>query len=247
MRKRVSLILTTYNCYDNLKKTLESIDIQDYPNIEVVIKDGGSTDKTLDLIREYAGKDDRRVIWESTPDNGIYDAMNRGYEISHGDYVLFFNDIFTEADAVSIMVSAIESDDVIGCHCDLTYSRHGKVIRTWRMGPQKSIRSGWMPGHPTLLLKREVYEKYGLYRTDLKISSDYEFMVRVLKDGSNKLAYVPKFLIDMFYGGTSSSGVAGYWQSLKESHKALKINGYSFLIITDINRIIRFAGQFVFR
>ena len=113
------------------------------------------------------------------------------------------------------------------------------------MGPQRSILSGWMPGHPSLLLKREIYEKYGLYRTDLKISADYEFMVRFLKDSSNRLAYIPEVLIDMFYGGTSSSGLSSYWQSLKEGHIALKMNGYKYASITDINRCLRFAMQFI--
>ena len=144
------------------------------------------------------------------------------------------------------MVSAIETDNSsVGCHSDLTYSRNGRIIRRWEMGPQKSMYSGWMPGHPTLLLKREIYEKYGLYRTDLKISADYEFIVRFLKDKSNKLAYVPKVLIDMYYGGTSSSGLSSYWLSIKESHRALRMNGYKFPLIADFNRIIRFTIQFI--
>ncbi len=246
MNGKVSLILTTFNCRENLEKTLESVDRQDYPNIEIVIKDGGSTDGTIDIIREYDAKNSGRIKWESSADSGIYDAMNRGYELSTGDYILFFNDTFVCDDAVSLMVSAAESDEgVVGCHSDLTYSSGGKIIRSWKMGPQKSVYSGWMPGHPTLLLKREIYEKYGLYRTDLRISSDYEFMVRFLKDGSNRLAYVPKVLIDMYYGGTSSSGLSSYWLSLKEGHEALRMNGYKLPLVVDINRIFRFVVQFV--
>ncbi len=246
MRRKVSLILTTYNCQENLKKTLESIDKQDYPDIEVVIKDGASTDGTIDIIREYAQKNKDRVLWTSSPDNGIYDAMNQGYKISGGDYILFFNDLFVVSNAISLMVDAIESDDeAVGCHSDLTYSRDGRIVRRWQMGPQRSIYSGWMPGHPSLLLRREVYEKHGLYRNDLKISSDYEFIARILKNGSTKLAYVPRVLVDMYYGGTSSSGISSYWRSLKEAHRGLKINGYRFAMIIDLNRIIRFVLQFV--
>lgn len=245
MSGMVSLILTTYNCRDNLKKTLESIDQQDYPDIEIIIKDGKSSDGTVDLIREYADKNSDRVRWISSDDSGIYDAMNQGFEISNGDYILFFNDLFVRNDAISLMVTTVESDrNAVGCHSDLTYSFEGRVIRRWRMGPQRSVYWGWMPGHPTLLLKREVYEKYGLYRIDLRISADYEFMVRFLKDRSNKLAYIPEVLIDMYYGGTSSSGMSSYWQSLKEAHNGLKINGYRFPMIIDFNRIVRFVAQF---
>lgn len=246
MRGKVSLILTTFNCRDNLKKTLESIDQQDYPDIEIIIKDGKSSDGTVDLIKEYADKNSGRVRWVSSDDSGIYDAMNQGFELSKGDYILFFNDLFVRNDAVSLMITAVESDrNAVGCHSDLTYSSDRRVIRRWRMGPQRSVYWGWMPGHPTLLLNREVYEKYGLYRTDLRISADYEFMVRFLKDGSNKLAYIPEVLIDMYYGGTSSSSLSNYWQSLKESHKGLMINGYRFPLVIDICRIVRFVIQFL--
>ena len=123
MKKKVSLVLTTYNCLDNLKMTLDSIDIQDYPNIEIIIKDGGSTDGTINLIKEFSKTSTRQIKWESTPDNGIYDAMNQGYKLSTGDYILFFNDTFVKKNAVSLMVSAIESDiRVVGCHSDITYS-----------------------------------------------------------------------------------------------------------------------------
>ncbi len=245
MAGKVSLILTTYNCRENLKKTLKSIDDQDYPNIEIVIKDGVSTDGTIDIIKEYADKNSERVIWESSPDEGIYDAMNRGFNLSSGEFILFFNDLFVVDNAISLMVSAIGSvPDVIGCHSDLTYSRDGKIIRRWKMGPQKSIYSGWMPGHPSLLLKREVYERNGLYRTDMLIAADYEFIVRVFKDRSNRLTYVPKTIIDMFYGGISSSGLSGYRLSLCEGHRALTMNGYRFPFLIDFNRIIRFFIQF---
>lgn len=248
MSKKVSLILTTYNCRENLMRTINSVESQDYPNIEIIIKDGLSSDGTLELIKAFAQKKESMVKWISSKDNGIYDAMNQGFALATGDFILFFNDTFVKEDAISLMVAAIESDyNVIGCHSDLTYSSSGKIIRNWRMGKQKSIYSGWMPGHPSLMLKRAVYEKYGLYRTDLKISSDYEFMIRFLKDKTNRLAYIPQVLVDMFYGGTSSAGFQSYLLSLKEGHKALKINGYKFPLIVDISRCTRFALQFIFK
>jgi len=244
---KVSLILTTFNSKDNLKKTLESIEYQDYFNVEVVIKDGGSTDGTLDVIKQYEEESKYKVIYESKPDTGIYDAMNQGYSMCSGDIIVFFNDIFIESSVISKMVAAIEDNpQCVGAHADLVYKDGEKVVRKWHMG-DGSIYHGWMPGHPTLFLKREIYEEYGLYRTDFRISADYEFMIRFLKDEENKLAYLPETIIAMFYGGTSSGGLKNYLNSLLEGHRALRDNQIPFFIACwiTIRRTLRVLLQFV--
>ena len=167
--KKVSLILTTYNCKENLKKTLRSIEEQDYPNIEVIIKDGGSKDGTLEVIKAYSKQSHNQVKYVSKRDKGIYDAMNQGYGFSTGEIIAFFNEYFAETNAISKFVDAIERNAsiCIGAHADLVYADGEKVVRHWKMGEGK-ISEGWMPGHPTLFLKREIYEKYGLYDTSFK-------------------------------------------------------------------------------
>lgn len=242
---KVSLILTTYNSKNNLKQTLESIEDQDYPNIEVVIKDGGSSDGTVEVIKEYAKESKHTVTWETKPDTGIYDAMNQGYQLSTGDVIVFFNDVFTESAVVTKMVSLIENTpDCVGAHADLVYKDGDRVVRKWCMG-KGSIHHGWMPGHPTLFLKREIYEKYGLYKTDFKISADYEFMIRFLKDKDNRLAYLPETIVSMFYGGTSSGGLSNYLLSLKEGHRALRMNKVRWASYIDVRRTIKVLKQFV--
>ena len=247
--KKVSLILTTFNCSKNLQKTLSSIEIQDYPNIEVIIKDGGSTDDTLEIIKDYARESKITVIWTSQKDFGIYDAMNQGYKLCSGEIIAFFNDIFLKKEAISLLVNKLEEinpytgQSYVGVHADLVYMNGEQVIRKWKMG-EGSIDQGWMPGHPTLFLKREIFEKYGLYDTSYRISGDYEFIVRFLKDKENKLAYLPETVVSMFYGGTSSNGVGSYIVSLREGHKALKKNSIRFPWLIDLKRIIRFLKQF---
>ena len=182
MMNIVSLILTTYNNIENLITTLESIESQTYSEIEIIIKDGESTDGTLDVIKSYENKSKYSVRWVSCPDAGIYDAMNQGYALSTGNIIAFFNDTFVRNDAVQKIVDLIEKTvDCVGAHADLVYVADEKIIRYWKMGQQKSIYTGWMPGHPTLFLKREIYEKYGLYKTDYKIEGFFEYVVPPLE------------------------------------------------------------------
>lgn len=245
---KVSLILTTFNSAENLSYTLNSIENQDYALIEINIKDGGSTDGTLEIIKRYQRESKYKVHWITQSDSGIYDAMNQGYQLATGDIIVFFNDQFVRTDAVSKMAALIEQNpNCIGAHADLIYATDEKVVRYWKMGPQKSLYYGWMPGHPTLFLKREIYERYGLYKTDYRISADYEFMVRFLKDSSNRLAYLPEIIIRMYYGGTSTSGLKSYIQSLKEGHRALKENGVRHAWCIDLLRTMRVMLQFVLK
>ena len=245
---KVSLILTSFNSKDLLKCTLENIENQDYPNIQIVIKDGGSTDGTVDVIKEFGNKSKYEVKYKTGKDSGIYDAMNQGYELADGDIIAFFNDKFVSKNVVSKMVKTIIANpDAVGAHADLVYKEGDRVVRYWKMGKQKSLFLGWMPGHPTLFLKREVYEKYGLYDTSFKIAADYEFMIRFLKDGKNKLAYLPKVVVSMYYGGTSTASKFSYIDSLKEGHRALTKNHVHPAFVIDCFRTIRVLLQFIIK
>lgn len=242
---KVSLLLTTYNCVLNLPVTLESIQSQTYPAIEVVIVDGCSTDGTLALIEQFAENGGVEVKWISEPDKGLYDAMNKAYRMSTGDIIAVCNDKLSEKDSVASFVKAIEEagEGCVGAHSDLVYVEGDKLIRSWHMG-QGDIRQGWMPGHPALYLKREVYEKYGQYDITYRLAADYEFMVRFLKDEKNRLAYVPRVLISMFYGGTSNAGLRNYLVSFKEGYMALRKNGVKSPLMITLKRTWRVLRQF---
>ena len=153
--QKVSLLVTTYNVKDNLAVTLESIEAQDYTNMEVVIVDGQSRDGTLDVIREFSErhsvKQSISVRWVSEPDRGLYDAMNKAWSMCTGDIVAVCNDRLCKPDAVTSLVSAIEQggDNCIGAHADLVYVDGERIVRKWHMGEGR-LSSGWMPGHPTL-------------------------------------------------------------------------------------------------
>ncbi|MFI3214072.1 MAG: glycosyltransferase family 2 protein [Eubacteriales bacterium] len=242
--KKVSLILTTYNCKAFLIQTLDCIEKQTYPNLEIVIVDGASSDGTLEIIKEYA-KSNNNTKWISEKDKGIYDAINKGIDLATGDYIEIMNDRYTRDDAIEKMVQVLEQNtECVGIHTDLVYMEGNQVKRYWKMG-QGNIYQGWMPGHPTLLLKKEIYEQYGRYDTMYVCSADYEFMVRFLKDKKNQLAYVPETLVAMYYGGTSNATFGSYMVSLKESYMALRKNKVSFALWICGLRTLRVLGQFV--
>ena len=245
-RLKVSLILTCCNSKKNLIGTLDSVLKQTYDNLEVIIVDGASTDGTTDIMKKFADDNQERfnIKWISEPDNGIYDAMNKGYRMSTGDIIAFFNDRFLMDNSIEMMVNAIEETQSDGAHADLIYATDTKIKRYWKMGTGKIIL-GWMPGHPTLYLRRAVYEKYGLYCPEYRCSADFEFMVRILKDDKVRLTYVPQTIISMYYGGTSTANTDSYWISIKESHKALVDNGLKCGWIIIMLRIIRTSMQFL--
>lgn len=248
--QKVSLLVTTYNVKDNLAITLENIERQDYADIEVVIVDGQSEDGTLNVIREFAERysDESASIsvrWISEPDRGLYDAMNKAWDMCTGDIVAVCNDRLCTTDAVSKLVRAIEQGgrECVGAHSDLVYVDGERVVRTWHMGEGK-LSQGWMPGHPTLFLKREVYEQYGIYDISYRCAADYEFMVRFLKEERNHLAYVPEVLVAMFYGGTSNAGLHNYLVSFREGYRALRKNGVTHPLLITVKRTLRVLKQF---
>lgn len=147
----VSIILATYNSKENFLKTYKSICRQSYPCIEIVVVDGASTDGTREVIEQCA-LENKNLKWISEKDSGIYNAMNKGLHLSHGDVIVFFNDEFLVETAVEQYMKAIQESGAQGVHSDLVYrDEKGNIIRRWKMG-EGDIRKGWLPGHPTLYL-----------------------------------------------------------------------------------------------
>ena len=247
---KVSLIMTTYNCRDHFAKSIESAVLQDWEDMELVIVDGGSTDGTLELIQKYAeiypdtGKKGKYIHWISEPDNGIYDGMNKGIQMATGDVIAVFNDLFCGHDAVTKLMQAMnEEKGCMGVHADLVYMDGTVCKRYWHMG-QGNIHTGWMPAHPTLYLRKEIYETFGLYDIKYRSSADYEYMIRILKHKEVKLAYVPQVLISMFYGGTSNNGITGYPRNIYEAYLALVHNHVAFPITAILLRVLKTFRQY---
>jgi len=243
---KVSLITIAYNSAETIEDTIKSIVAQDYSNIEYIIIDGGSTDKTLSIVDKF--KDSITTII-SEPDKGIYDAMNKGVQNATGDIVGILNsdDIYADNKVVSRIVKAIGNKDSI--YADLVYvdrDNTDKVTRYWKSGKYRKgiFKKGWMPPHPTFFIKKSCYDQYGIYNLQLKSAADYELMLRMLHKHNISVAYLPEVITKMRVGGQSNITLLNRFKANKEDKLAWIINDLKPGPLTLIMKPVRKISQF---
>jgi len=246
---KVSLITASYNSAPDLVSCMESVVNQDYSNIEYIIVDGASSDETLSIIADYQNKFDFiKVISEG--DGGIYDALNKGVELTTGDIIGFVHsdDVLADTTIISRIVAQFNNEAVDGVYGDLNYVDKddiNKIIRKWISQSFKKnlLKKGWMPAHPTLFLKKEVYEAHGNFDLGYKIAADYDFMLRILKDESLKFSYLPEVISKMRMGGASNRSLKNIIQKTKEDYRAVtsnKIGGVLSILRKNTSKIKQF-------
>jgi glycosyltransferase involved in cell wall biosynthesis len=226
---KVSLITSTYNSAETLKDTFDSVRAQQHKDLEYIVIDGGSTDATMDLIKANSDIID---IHLSEPDDGIYDALNKGIEKATGDVVGFIHsdDLLAGPEVIAEIAHAFEDPKVDAVYADLDYVESNntqKVVRKWRsrsFDPQAFYR-GWMPAHPTFYLRRKHYENLGLYDTSFRQSADYELMLRMLLKHQLKAEYIPNVWVKMRMGGASNATWKNRWVANQEDARAWRKNG----------------------
>ena len=235
---KFSIITVTYNSAKTLRDTIESVLNQSYQNIEYIVVDGQSTDNTLDIIREYYPKFKGRMIYVSEPDEGIFDAMNKGIKMASGEAVAILNsdDFYCYSDVVADVVDAFQKNQVDVIYADLYYISQTtkKVVRRWISGSYnyKKFRYGWMPAHPAFFVKKTIYDQYGLFRTDMKVSNDYELVLRMLYKHRVSCAYLNRVTVHMRLGGNSAFSFYNKYTSLKEDYISWKDNGLKVPLLT---------------
>lgn len=222
---KVSVITISYNANQTIEKTLNSVANQSYKNIEYIIVDGGSMDNTLDICNSFPHVS--KII--SEPDNGVYDAFNKGLKLATGDIIGFLNadDIFFNENSVQEIVNAFSNNETDIVYGNLDYiNENGKVIRNWKSRPYEIglIKKAWMPAHPTFYCKKEVYDRLGGYNDSFKIGGDFELCLRFLEVNNVPSFYLNKKLVKMLIGGISNSGLKSKWIIYKEELRAFKIN-----------------------
>jgi len=247
---KISIITSVYNNKLTIKDAIESVVNQTYQDIEYIIVDGASSDGTVEIIRSYG---DKITTFVSEPDKGIYDGLNKGVSLATGDVVAFLHsdDLYASDDIVEQIVQDFKDDSSLdGVYGDLIYTPKEdtfKVLRYWKSKEfdKSLLKKGWMPAHPTLFLKRSVYEKYGKFDLGFKIAADYDFMLRVLSSGI-KVKYIPKVLYKMRVGGESNKSIKNIILKSKEDLKALKknnIGGVYSLFVKNISKIQQFIRK----
>jgi len=211
---------------------MESVLRQNYKGYEYVVIDGASKDATLDLVKEYEPRFEGRLKYISEPDNGIYDAMNKGIKMATGDVIGILNsdDFYTSDDALERIVEAFEQNDIDATYGDIHYVNDDdltKMVRYYSSAVFKRefMRFGLMPAHPSFYCKRKVYEKYGGFDTSYRIAADFENLLRLIFIHKIKTLYIPKDFVTMRTGGASTAGFASRRKIMREHLKALKKNG----------------------
>ena len=226
---KISIITVSFNAARTIADTLESVAAQTHPEIEHIVVDGASTDSTLEIIQRHR-KHISRLI--SEPDQGIYDAMNKGLVSATGEIIGFLNadDVYADNGVLERVSAIMAKDDLDALFGDAEFvspTRPNQPLRRYRserFRPER-IAWGWMPAHPALFLRRSVYERFGKFRTDYRIAGDFELVARIFHGGTLAYRHVPEVLVRMRTGGISTGGWRNTLLLNREVLRACRENG----------------------
>ncbi len=225
----LTVVTAVYNNRAFIREAIASILAQDYPHIELVVVDGGSTDGTLEVLKGFGA---RIASLVSEPDGGVYDALNKGIARANGDVIAFLHsdDIYQSPDAVSSVMLRLEDASTDAAYGDLVYVDRAddkRVIRTWRSGTftRVDLWTGWMPPHPAFFMRRSRYLEWGGFDVTFRIAGDYDAFLRYLWTHRARCVYVQKTLVRMRLGGVSNRSVGSLLRKSSEDARALVKNG----------------------
>lgn len=247
---KITIITAVYNRAGTIGQALESVTAQSYVEVEHLVVDGASTDGTLEEVqnRRHPGM---RVI--SEPDEGIYDALNKGIAAATGDIIglMHSDDFFAHDDVLRDVARTFEKTGADAVYGDLDYvsaSDPDRIVRHWASGTytRANLARGWMPPHPTLFVRREVFERYGAYDTSYRIAADYEAILRWFGKGGVVPAYLPEVLVKMRVGGESNRSIERIVRKSREDYRALQSNGIggvSALAWKNLSKLPQFLNK----
>jgi glycosyltransferase len=245
---KISIITCALNSEITIEKSIRSVQKQSYKNIEHLIIDGGSTDKTLEIIRKMKKKN---LNLYSSKDNGFYDALNKGIKFTTGNIVgvLHSDDFYRSNNVIEIVAGIFKQTKADIVYGDLIYVKKEypfKPIRYWTAGQysKEKLLKGWMPPHPAVFVKKKIFDQIGFYKVNYKISADYDFLVRIFNCKNINQVYVPKVLINMRIGGMSNRSFKNLIIKSVEDYQIMKKNKIGGLF-TLFNKNFSKIGQFI--
>ena len=248
---KVTVITACFNSEKHIRDCLNSVAGQSFKNIEHIIIDGGSSDNTIEVVKSFPSV----TKWISEPDNGIYNAMNKGINLAGGDIIGILNsdDFYYDEFVIERIVKEFKKDnDLDAVHTNLYYVKNENTninVRLWKTGEFKagSFFKGWHPAHPTLFLKREVYKKYGLFDENFKLAADFEFMLRIFERYKIKSKYLPIETVKMRLGGATNKNLSNIIMGNKECLKAFSNNNFKTPALYPFYRILPKLRQFIIK
>lgn len=247
---KITVITTTYNSAVTIRDTLASILRQTHQEFELIVKDGGSTDGTMQIVEEYEPMFAGRLHFITGADEGMYDAMNQGVVAATGEIVGFLNsdDFYTSEKVLATVSSVFESDETLDAvYGDVHYVNDADLKKCVRYYSSKGFKrermmQGWMPAHPSFYCRREMYMRYGLFDTSFIIAADFELLLRMIYIHSIKTMYIEKDFVTMRMGGASTRGWHSWFLIMKDHLRAFKKNG----IKNNVFRLsMRYMGKMV--
>ena len=240
---KLSIITVALNSSEYIEDCIKSVVNQDYKNIEYIVIDGGSKDGTVDIIKKY---EDKITLWISEPDDGIYDAINKGINMASGDVIglLHSDDVYIDQHVISDIVGEFSKHKSDSVYADLVYVKRNnpqKIVRYYDSSVFQISRLayGWMPAHPTCFIKKNIYSEYGLYKTDYIIAADYELLTRFYWKHGVSFSYLPKVIIKMRSGGLSTRNIQSNIILNREIVRACRENGIATNIINVYSKYIK--------
>jgi len=246
---KISIITATYNSEKTIDKCMNSVLNQSYKNLEYIIIDGQSKDDTLEIIKSKSELH-TNVIVISEKDKGVYDALNKGIIRATGDIIGFVHsdDFLATENIIETIVDAFKKHNVDGVYGDLHYVAMDNtdiVIRNWvsQSFSHKLLNRGWMPAHPTVFLKKEIYNTHGLFNLKYKIAADYDFVLRIFKDNMNTWYYLSETIVKMRIGGVSNKNLSNVFQKTKEDFIVAKENKLKYpvyvIVVKNLSKIMQ--------
>jgi len=247
----VSIITAVFNGAAMIEHCINSVRAQTYADIEHIIVDGASTDGTVEIINKY--RNDRTRV-ASEPDNGLYDAMNKGIMRSTGEIIGILNsdDFYPDDSVIEKVVRAMSKDNTDSCYGDAVYVKKNnpnKIVRYWKSGQfsHGKFKIGWMPQHGTLYIRKDIYTKYGLFRNDFPIAADYELILRFLYKHRISTTYLPEILLNIRVGGVSRPGMVNTSKMFVENYKACKANGLKHSLVACFMKRLTKIPQYIIK